>query len=106
MLDFSWSAGEKKLARRVFDNAVKAELAAFVSEFKAKAAAVQDVEAIWNIREWLDKRQREIDTEYDFRYSQIIMVFANLVRKQKLEINELAGLAEDKLLAIKKISEM
>ena len=106
MLDFSWTPGEKKLARKVFDKAVQSELVGFISQFKAKASAVESIESIWVIRDWLDHRAREIDTEYDFRYSQLIIVFANLVRTGRLDLNELTGLSEEKMLAIKKMSEL
>ena len=106
MLAFTWTAGEKKLARSVFDKDVRSELAEFISQFKAKADAVQNVKSIWIIRDWLDKREREIDAEYDFRYSQLIRVFANLVRTGRLDLSELAGLSEGKIMAIKQISEI
>ena len=106
MLDFSWTVNEKKLARRIFDKAVQSELTEFISKFKARANAVQNVEAIWKIRDWLDKREREIDAEFDFRYSQLIRVFANLIRTGRIDLNELTGLAEEKIMAIKQLSEI
>lgn len=40
MHDLKWSAAEKKLARRVFEAALTAELAEIMADFKARAAAV------------------------------------------------------------------
>lgn len=100
MHDFSWSAGEKKIARQVFEAAVQAELSDLVREFKAKANAVQEVGAVWAIRDWLDERQREIDEDYDYRYSRLIAVFALLVRKGRIDLADLSGLAADKLQKI------
>lgn len=106
MQNFDWSAAEKKIARKAFDSAVQAELHEFVLEFKAKASSVQEVESVWKIRDWVDKKQREIDAEYDYRYSQLIFVFARLVKSGKLNLANLSGLSDDKIQAIKHLSEI
>lgn len=106
MHNFDWSASEKKIARKAFDSAVQAELQALILEFKAKASSVQEVESVWKIRDWVDKRQREIDAEYDYRYSQLLFVFARLVKHGKLNLTNLSGLSDDKLQEIKHISKM
>jgi len=106
MHDFSWSAGEKKIARQAFEAAVQAELRDLILEFKAKANAVQEVGSVWEIRDWLDRRQREIDRDYDYRYSQLIVVFAKLVRRGRIDLADLSGLAEDKRQEIKFIADL
>lgn len=105
MIDSIWTNSEKKLARKVFDAAVERELSQLVEEFKRKAAATSDVETLWEVRDWMNRRQREIDSEFDFRYSQLIFVFARLVRTRKIEIAELNGLSEQKLAEIQFIAE-
>ena len=106
MRNFNWTAAEKKAARKAFDSALQAELNSFIGEFKAKAHAVQEVAAIWEIRDWLDEKAHQIDVEYDYRYSQLILVFARLVRQRKLGLSDLNGLSEDKLQAIQHIAEL
>jgi len=105
MNDSHWTASEKKIARRVFEGAVQSELAQLISEFKAKAAVTEDSQTLWEIRDWLNKRQREIDSEYDYRYSQLVFVFARLVRSGRIRMEELAGLSEQKLAEIQFVSE-
>jgi hypothetical protein len=106
MHDFSWSAREKKIAHQIFEAAVQAELHEVIVEFKARASAVQDVGAVWQIRDWLDQRQREIDRDFDYRYSQLIVVFAKLVRRGRIDLADLGGLAQDKLEEITFIAEL
>ncbi len=106
MHNFDWSATEKKIARKAFDSAIRAELHAFILEFKAKASSVQEVESVWTIRDWMDKRQHEIDIDFDYRYSQLIRVFARLIRSGKLSLADLNGLSEDKLKEINHISQL
>jgi len=49
---------------------------------------------------WLTQRQQEIDAEYDFRYSVLPLVFANLLRDGRISADDLRGLGEDKLEVI------
>ena len=75
MYDLKWSAAEKKLARRVFEAALAGELAEIMADFKARAAAVGEPHEIWPLQEYLARKQREIDRKYDYRYSQLHLVF-------------------------------
>jgi hypothetical protein len=46
---------------------------------------------------WLTQRRQEIDAKYDFRYSVLPLVFANLLRDGRIVEDDLRGLGEDKL---------
>jgi hypothetical protein len=101
-----WSETEKKLARRVFEAALVEELADVMADFKAKAAAAAEPNDMWSIQEYLYRKRREIDEKYDYRYSQLLFVFAKLLREGRIEESQLAGLAEDKLLVIRSITSL
>ena len=100
MHNLVWTNAEKKIARTAFDAAVRKELNSLVSEFKRRAAITREARDIWEIRDWLNDRQRAIDAEYDYRYSQLIFVFARLIEKDKVKFDQLVGLSEDKLSKI------
>ena len=100
MHDLVWTNAEKKIARLAFDTAVSAEINSLISEFKRRAAATKEKADLWEIRDWLNNRQGEIDHEYDYRYSQLIFVFARLVEKDKIKMYQLSGLSEDKISKI------
>jgi hypothetical protein len=85
MIDFKWSNSEKTHARKLFDAALAAELAETVAEFKARAAAADSAEVMWNISRYVDTRGRDIEEKYDYRYSQLIMVFARLFREGRID---------------------
>ncbi len=51
MDDIKWTSEEKKLSRRIFDLAFQRELADIIAEFKARAAQVQDSDALWAMQE-------------------------------------------------------
>ena len=98
-----WSDSEKKLSRRLFEQALEAELAEVMAEFKSKAAAAATPEEMWAVQGYLAQQRREIDGKYDYRYSQLLFVFGRLVREGRLQIEQLHGLSEDKLSYIQRI---
>lgn len=104
MHDLKWSESEKKVARRVFDAALAAELAQILAEFKASAAAAAQPDDMWAVQEHLYRKRREIDEKYDFRYSQLPRVFGRLLREGRIDEAHLAGLAEEKLSYIRRIA--
>jgi hypothetical protein len=103
MHDIKWTSEEKKLSRRIFDLAFQRELADIIAEFKARAAQVQDSDALWAMQEFLDEKQRDLNAKYDYRYSQLIWVFSVLLRQKHIDESELVGLAEEKLMLIRSI---
>ncbi|MDP3976756.1 MAG: hypothetical protein Q8P85_01975 [Pseudomonas sp.] len=97
MHNLKWSAAEKKLAHRVFEAALTAELAEIMADFKARAAAVAEPHEMWPLQGYLERKQCEIDRKYDYRYSQLLFVFGQLIREGRVQEAQLAGLAEEKL---------
>jgi exopolyphosphatase/pppGpp-phosphohydrolase len=106
MHDLKWSDREKKLSRQVYDAALQRELAEIVTEFKAQAGRVTTAEQLWPLEDYLRRKRREIDTKYDYRYSQLLIVFARLLREQRIEERDLSGLSEDKLDVIRGIAAL
>jgi hypothetical protein len=52
---------------------------------------------LWNLEHWLTERRQEIDKRYDYRYSVLPLVFAQLLRDGRLTEDELHGLGQEKL---------
>ncbi|TGQ63857.1 hypothetical protein EN829_021590 [Mesorhizobium sp. M00.F.Ca.ET.186.01.1.1] len=94
--DFSWSGSEKKIARHAFDTALEAALAKTMAEFKSKASAAKLPAEMWEVEDYLRHQRREIDRTFDYRYSQLLYVFAHLIRAGHLDESLLAGLSQDK----------
>ena len=97
MRDLRWSPAEKAIARRVFDSALQQELEAVIREAKEMAAKIQQVSDVWDLESYLTQRRREIDRQYDYRYSVLPEVFGNLIRKGRVREQDLRGLGDDKL---------
>ena len=106
MNDIKWSASEKKVARGVVDAAFKRECAAILSKLKKLAASATTPQDMWAINDYLDRQRRDIDSKYDYRYSQLIFVFARLLRENWIEEEELHGLSAQKLAYIQCIATL
>jgi hypothetical protein len=104
--DLKWSASEKKIARSVFDMALASELTELIAEFKRRAAPASSAEDLWKIQQYLQRRQHELNEKYDYRYSQLPLVFGKLVREGRVRESQLIGLAEDKLSIIRRIASL
>ena len=98
-----WSLSEKKAARRAYERARELRLAKLMTEFKARAAAATAASDIWAIEEYLRRQRREIDEMFDYRYSRLPLVFAQLIREGYLDEAQLSGLAEDKLEIVRRL---
>ncbi len=97
MHDLKWSASERKIARRAYEAALELALAGIMAEFKVKAAAAATPSEMWAIEDYLRRRRQEVDEVFDYRYSQLPLVFARLIREGHLDEARLSGLSEEKL---------
>lgn len=103
MHDLKWSAREKKIARRAFDDALVSALGGIMSEFKAMAAAATTPDDLWDVEQYLRDKRRELDELFDYRYSQLPLVFARLIQEGYTEEARLAGLSDEKLAIVRDI---
>jgi Photoprotection regulator fluorescence recovery protein len=102
MSDREWTSAEKKIARRAFEAALEAALAAVMAEFKTKAAAAATPDDMWSVERFLRERRQEIDETFDYRYSRLPAVFGRLILDGHLDEARLTGLSEDKLEEIRR----
>lgn len=100
MHEFKWSPSEKAIARRAFNQALQSELQQLVRQAKDRAAAVTEASELWKLESWLAERRREIDRKYDYRYSVLPLVFAQLVKQGRVAKSDLHGLDPEKIQVI------
>ena len=97
----AWSRSEKAIAHKAFDAALERELQEVIREAKQKAAQIKEPADLWGLEHYLTQRREEIDRKYDYRYSQLDLVFGRLLREKWIGEEDLRGLGEDKLRAIR-----
>lgn len=71
-------------------------------EAKQRAARITEVSELWELEEWLGKRRRQINNTFDYRYSVLPNVFAELILKKRLALEDLRGIAPEKLKYIER----
>ena len=103
MQDFKWSKEEKKIARKMFDVAYKRECTDLIKKIQSKAAHLSAPNDIWSLHDFMSKEIRAIGRKYDYRYSVLLLVFAQLIKDGWLTVDELKGLTEDKINWINKL---
>ena len=105
MYDETWFRSEKTIARRAYDQAHDREFAALAEEVRRRANRITEPRHIWALHDFLTRKRKEIDRKYDYRYSQLVFVFALLIRDGWLSETEFTGLAEEKLERIRSFLE-
>ena len=101
MRDLTWSHAEKVIAREAFRRALDREFRETITKTKEIAKNIEQPADLWELEGYLTDSRKEIDRQYDYRYSVLPLVFGNLVRRGRLRMEELSGLREDKLKAIR-----
>ena len=101
-----WSRSEKRLARTLFDAALNRELHEVMQEAKRMANQISDPADLWDLEGYLTERRKEIDSKYDFRASRLTLVFGRLLCERRVGDEELRGLRQDKLDAIRSCAKV
>lgn len=102
MSNESWSKSQKKHTRELFDLALEREYKALIEEINS--LKVESRDEVWELRDRLNQKAKEMDRKYDYRYSQLMFVFTQLFREGYLSLEELSVLGEEKLDEIKKMA--
>jgi hypothetical protein len=71
-----------------------------MQEARQMAARIKEPDELWELERHLTKRRKEIGAKYEFKYSVLLLVLADLVRDGRINTDELAGLGEDKVRII------
>lgn len=100
----NWSPSEKKIARRAFDAALQREFATLMNRLKEMAVQLATSADTWDMHHFLSGRLRDIERKYDYRYSQLIVVFGRLLRESWIDEKDIEGLAAEKIEAIRRIA--
>jgi hypothetical protein len=108
MRDLSWSKREKQIAHAAFEQALAREAAALVTEVRAKVHSITELGDLWQLEQFLRDKRHALAQRYDYRYSVLLYVFADLIQAGWLSLDDLAGLADDKrayLVALQKLAD-
>lgn len=99
--ELRWSKSERAIARKAFDHALNQELQEVIQQAKQMAVAIKQASDLWELEHHLTQRRKEIDRKYEYRASKLTFVFGTLLHQGRLTEEDLRGLREDKLEAIR-----
>jgi hypothetical protein len=88
------------VARRAFELAQLRAINGLVQAVQAQAAALDGVDSVWMLHDFLSIQRHAIEGRFDFRLPGLLFVFASLVRDELLSMEELGGLDALKLAKI------
>jgi hypothetical protein len=101
--EMKWSPLEKAIARKAFNSALQREFATVIQEVKNRAARLEEPSELWELEAFLARSRKKINDGYDYRYSMLPLIFANLIIEGRLSLEALHGLGEDKLSYIRRV---
>ena len=104
--DIEWSDAEKKIARAAFDKAYEREINVLLKTVRDRAVAIAQPEELWKLHDFLSVKRHELDGKYDYRYSFLLFVFAQLIKDGWLSLDELEGLEVSKQTKIAALTRM
>jgi Photoprotection regulator fluorescence recovery protein len=104
--ELKWPHSEKKIAQKIFQDALQRELDGVTKEAKKRMANMKEPSDLWDLEAFLTRRRNEIDAQFDFRYSVLPMVFASLLQKRKISERELEGLGEEKIEFVRSMAKV
>jgi hypothetical protein len=71
---------------------------------KKMANDIKQPSDLWKLEDYLGRRRKAIDSTFDYRYSQLPLVFGQLARKGLIRLEDLQGLDEEKLSYVRFIA--
>ena len=101
MRDWKWSHAEKIVARQAFDQAFHREEQDLIREAQNRAARIEEISELWDLERWLTQRRRELERQYDDRYSVLPLVLATLLQQGRPRESDWHGLALEKIELIR-----
>jgi hypothetical protein len=84
----------------------KARLEGVIIETKKRAEKIQQSSDAGELEPYLTERRIQIDRQYEYKYSVLILVFGNLICQGMLSEQELQGLNQDKLDSIRRYAKL
>jgi len=101
-----WSRSEKTIAHRVFDAALKRGLQCVMRKTKQKANQISEPAEVSELERYLTQRRKDVNCKYDFRSSRLTRVFGTLLCECRITDQEVRGLGEDKVKAIRSCAKV
>ncbi|MDJ0532733.1 MAG: hypothetical protein QNJ70_09595 [Xenococcaceae cyanobacterium MO_207.B15] len=101
-----WSGTEEKIAKQALKTAYERETSALISNVRARASSITELDDLWSLHDLLSTKRFEIDGKYAYNITTIVFDFARLVKEGWLYLDELKGLKPEMLSKISALARM
>jgi hypothetical protein len=86
MSEIIWSDTEQEIAQTAFQKAYQRETSTLIEHIKEQSGRITVLDDIWQMHDYLSARRHQIDGKYDYRYTSLIFVFAQLLKEGWLKL--------------------
>jgi hypothetical protein len=104
--EIQWSSQEQQIAKAAFEVAHTREATELVEFVRNQAIGISAVEDLWKLNDFLSARRHNLDGKYADCPNTLMFVLAELLRDGWLKIEDLEGIAKEKLTKISLLSRM
>jgi len=101
----TWTVTEREIAQEMFNRAYKREIEALLKDVREKASSIANLDELWQLHDHLSARRHEIEGKYEYDYTSLLFVFAELIRDGWLHLDELKQLDTGKLAKISALTK-
>lgn len=98
-----WSKAEKAIAKSAFDRALKRRSQQLID--LVNNTQVSSIEEVWTLLDNLKAEQKAMQTVFDYRYSQLDMIFPRLIHEGVLTLADFEGLSQQRLDYYQQLSQ-
>lgn len=95
-----WSQEEAEFAASIFLLAQQRESQRLVGVVKERVVHVNELDHLWQLHDFLSARRYDIEGKSELDLETALFVFADFVKSQLLGLDELNGLAPEKISKI------
>lgn len=104
--EITWSETEKEIAHQAFKRAYDREMLALIEYVQEQSSKIAEIDHVWHLHDFLSSRRHQIDGKYDYRYSVLLFVFAQLLKEGWLHLEDVQGLEREKVSKIAALARM
>jgi hypothetical protein len=101
-----WLTEEKQIAQKILQQTYEQEIALVIDYVRQKVTNLKEIDELWQVHDFLSAKRYELDGKYDARESMLVFTFAQLIKENLINLQDLAGLQQDKLAKISSLAKM
>ena len=99
-----WTTNEETVARQAFELGKQRTIESLIATLKDQSAKLDTPESIWGLHDYLSTERYQYEGLIEFDYSNVLFTLADMIKRNLINYDDLAGLGDLKLGKIKAMS--